>query len=470
MKRRIVVLISFFMLFVFAGSTDAQGSYSSEHIEDFQQTTIINTDGTIDVTEKITYDFGTDQRHGIFRIIPYTKLNKKGKKFKMTFENFSVVDQANQPYRFTKTDESRKITLKIGDPDTTITGKHVYIIRYIVSGALTYFSDHDELYWNVTGNEWDVPIAKTSSTIQLPRTVLDHDVNIVCYEGKKGSTNQCVSGKVGNMRVFESSDLDASEGMTVVVGFPKGHVAVLAPILITDFFETFMGRLVIIGLMIVGFLWYIAYPLWLPIKWWREGRDPKQISSGVVRAWFDPPKKDGRELTPAETGTLIDEHVNIKELAALIIHLAQRGYLQIVEKKKKEFVLVKHNSADKADKLLPFEKHFLTKVFKHKTHVSLKKSSSFRTAITSVTDDIYKQIVKDGFFPKDPDKVRKKYSIIVGVAAFTFNIFLAISAAVFGELCHERHLMAYVLQTLLNHSRTFLNRKNDNLHFKQTNK
>jgi len=50
----------------------------------------------------------------------------------------------------------------------TVTGVHSYVISYRVGGALTYFSDHDELYWNVTGNEWDVPINYVNSEITLP--------------------------------------------------------------------------------------------------------------------------------------------------------------------------------------------------------------------------------------------------------------------------------------------------------------
>ncbi|PIZ63221.1 hypothetical protein COY16_02485 [Candidatus Roizmanbacteria bacterium CG_4_10_14_0_2_um_filter_39_13] len=449
MKRFFVItswLILFGVLVVFPRISPI---YASESITNFQQSTIINTDGTIEVTEKIAYDFGGNQKHGIFRTIPYTKLNQEGKKYKMALMNFSVVDESGSSYSFTETDESGEITLKIGDPDTTITGKHIYEIRYSVSGALTYFSDHDELYWNVTGNEWDVPIAHVQSSVQIPRSVIISNTTSLCYRGKKGSSDQCIAGKAGSNLIFEDSDLGTSSGMSIVIGFPKGHVAVLESTLITDFFETFLGRLFLMGIMIVGFLWYIAYPLWLPIKWWREGRDPKQVSTGVVSAWFDPPRlkadrplgeKNNRLLSPAETGTLIDEQVNIKELAALIIHLAQRGYLKIVEKKKKEFDLIKQDMTGKSDELLAFEKHFLTKLFKDKTHVSLKKSSSFISLVTSTTDEIYEQTVKDGFFPEHPDKIRKKYTIIAGIAAFTFNIFLAISASVFGRIMPRKTL------------------------------
>ena len=84
MKYLSIFLTALFILLATPFVVKAQGVYSGEHISDFQQSTIINTDGTIEVTEKIAYDFGGNQKHGIFRTIPYTKLNQEGKKYKIS--------------------------------------------------------------------------------------------------------------------------------------------------------------------------------------------------------------------------------------------------------------------------------------------------------------------------------------------------------------------------------------------------
>ena len=62
--------------------------------------------------------------------------------------------------------------IKIGDPDTTITGEHQYEITYRVRGALNAFKDHDELVWNAIGIEWPVPIA--AANVDRPRAGRDH--------------------------------------------------------------------------------------------------------------------------------------------------------------------------------------------------------------------------------------------------------------------------------------------------------
>ena len=159
-------LKTLFILFVFFQLGNSV--WAQEQIQNFDTQIIINQDGTIGVEERITYDFGSLEKHGIYRNIPYIKTNKEGKKFKLEFENFSVTDETGSRYKYDKSVSSGKINLKIGDADKTITGVHNYIIRYRVSGALTYFSDHDELYWNVTGNGWPVPIEQARATVTSP--------------------------------------------------------------------------------------------------------------------------------------------------------------------------------------------------------------------------------------------------------------------------------------------------------------
>jgi len=128
-------------------SVETANTITGEHIKTFQSEIIINKDGTIDVKESIVYDFSTLNKHGIYRDIPFIKTNQDGKKFELGLDNVSVVDENGRSYKFVKSWIDEKILrLKIGDANRYVTGEHQYIISYKVSGALTYYSDHDELY------------------------------------------------------------------------------------------------------------------------------------------------------------------------------------------------------------------------------------------------------------------------------------------------------------------------------------
>src|SRR3989344_2766239 len=179
--RKLIFLFIFTLLFLFTSS-----SVFAEQINSFDATININKDGTISVLEKINYDFGSLSRHGIYRTIPTVKTNQNGKKYKLDFQIKSLTDGSGETYNFSPSYQGNDLQLKIGDADRTITGLHEYDISYNMSGALTYFSDHDELYWNITGNDWDVPIEKASATISLPEKLNASSIKLVCFTGYYG--------------------------------------------------------------------------------------------------------------------------------------------------------------------------------------------------------------------------------------------------------------------------------------------
>lgn len=403
-------------------------------IQDFSAKITVNQDGTIKVAEKLSYDFGSSAKHGIFRQIPVIKKNDAGKKFRLDLYVLSVTDAAGNRYPYTKSQVDSDLKLKIGDPDRTITGKHTYLINYQVGGALTYLADHDELYWNVTGNESEVPIRTVSTEVQLPARINPAEIKTVCYTGYLGSQEQlCSAAVTGNQVEFKSqTGLLPAQGLTIGVGFPKNIVAVLEPKPVVDFWKTWVGGLIQLLLILAAVFWYVGYPFWISLKWFRFGRDPKG-TLGDVRVWFDPPQiPSGRFLTPAETGALVDETVDLRDFSALIVHLAQRGYLKIAEKKKNDFYLMKNKEFDRDESLLPFEKEFLKGIFADKEELRLKKAK-INPTLKATADLLYTGLVKEKLFPESPDSIRKFYGIIAGVALVTLNLPLFFAAALFGR-------------------------------------
>ena len=182
------IFLTLIFFFIFASPAKA----IAEDIKDYTVKLNINKNGTVNVSEKINYDFGDLEKHGIYRTIPTIRTNEDGKKYQLDVSNISVTDENNNSYQYQTSYQgsNNDLSLKIGDPDHTITGLHIYIIDYTIRGDITYFSDHDELYWSVTGNEWNYSIDKVTSTVAFPKNLQTSDITLACFTGVFRSAEQ----------------------------------------------------------------------------------------------------------------------------------------------------------------------------------------------------------------------------------------------------------------------------------------
>ena len=428
MKRLFYYLICFFVsCFLLPFSVRA------EEIRDFTATITVAKDSSMTVSENITYDFGPVDRHGIFRTIPYTKTNDQGEKFKLDITGISVVDAQGVPYQMQQSSTADEITLKIGDPNATITGVHTYSINYTVTGAFVPFSDHDELYWNIVGTKWEVPIGKVKAVVELPFAPTTGDMQLSCYTGVYKSTAQGCTARYnsGIVTVDSTGSLSVGEGLSLVIGFPKNLLAITEATKVDTRWATIFGYIMSTLFALAGLCWYVIAPLWIIIHWFRTGRDPKG-TVGAAHVWFDVPKlKNGKALTPGETGTLVDETADLKDITATIVDLARRGYIKIVEQKKNDFYLEK--TAPKKDSGMDaFEKKLYTGIFDEKDSIHIK-DTDLAPAVTATKAELYETVVRDGLFPKNPQTQRTMYYVLAGVALFTGNALLAAVAFLFGR-------------------------------------
>jgi hypothetical protein len=312
----------------------------------FDVTIVIEPSGDLLITETIVQEFGSTERHGIFRNIP-NRL-RYDNEFDRVFpiDLISVNASADTPDDVETKEENGNFVIRIGDPDTTITGRHTYEIVYRVEGAMNGFDSHDELFWNVIGNEWEQSIGEMNVRVTASADV----TRVACFEGMFGSTAECNQAQITKKgdAVFSQSNLPAFEAMSVVVALPAGTVASTAPILDERWSldKAFSRTPVTIGggtgllLLVVGGLGVVM---------WRRGRDVRfrgsqvdQVMGGPVDAEtqavplfeknvsvveFAPPE----DLRPGQVGTLIDEEANTLDVSATIVDLAVRKYLVIEE-------------------------------------------------------------------------------------------------------------------------------------------
>jgi len=391
----------------------ALASDGVERVVSFNSDISIEKSSDIAVTESIDYYFPS-AKHGIYRYIPYAYTDKDNKKFYLKVSDVSVSrDGREETYK--QTYEGDNFVLKIGDADKTIDGNHKYKISYRLNGTINAFADHDELYWNVTGNNWTVPLAGVTAKVTSPAGPLDTK----CFTGTSGSTDQNCQRQTQDNTASFSSD----EPLTVVVGLQKGVVEVseknysVISNLISQ--KGLVAIILLFALPLIIPILVLAYCIKL-IK--RKGQD-LGVKYKTIAPEFAPPGK----LEPAQMGAILDEKVHDRDLTAEIIKLACDGYITIKEIKSglfgKDYELTAKKDLPKSKK--DYEIMIVDTLFDGNKSVKisdLKKRTTGQKDWQVVKDGVYADMAKSGYFVEDPQKVRNKY-LLVGVLMIFAGVF-----------------------------------------------
>ena len=214
------------LLVMFAWGMLAPATQAWE-IDSFETRLNIQSDSTVQVIETIVAEFGTESKHGIYRDIPIHYTDRAGQHFTIRLRVRSVTDRASRPWPYRLEENGRYLRLRIGSPQSTLTGRQIYQIVYdLQRGAIRFFPDHDECYWNMTGNEWAVPIEHAQGRIILPAPAAD--LRAVAYVGSYGSAMRVPETEIqvfpDRVALKPSRPLAPYEGMTVAVAWGKGLV------------------------------------------------------------------------------------------------------------------------------------------------------------------------------------------------------------------------------------------------------
>ena len=402
----------------------------AESITSFDSQIHIKSDSTFTVVERISYDFGDVARHGIYRDIPF-HYNARGGNFNIRIDVNSVTDEIGNSYPFTISRDGEYVHVKIGDANQTITGLHTYVITYSVGRAINYFSDHDELYWNVTGNQWQVPMQNVTAEVFFPEGIDSNALQFQCFTGNVGSTLECgkkslVSNSAGLAQEadFTAGAVLAGQNMTIVVGFPK--YVVTKP----TFWQNARDVIVdngILGLPAIVFV----FMFWL---WDKKGRDPKGKTTIVPQ--YEAPAG----LTPTEVGTIVDEKADNQDVSAELINLAVKGYLKITRLEKK---IIFFNVTDyqldmlKDGKDLPntFQRELMDGLFLNGLpNVALSQlKNTFYKHLEEIKKQVYQAVVLKGYFDKNPNTTRGAYAA-GGVVVIFLSFFFGFAISVFTGL------------------------------------
>ena len=196
---------------------------AEERIRDFEAELVVARDGMFRVTERIGYDFGTNRRRGIFREIPVRYGRGSAADYRIALDVEAVTDATGGERPYELSNEGRNRYIRIGDPNVRVDGHHDYHVRYRVRRGILWLEEHDEIYWNVTGNGWRVPMETVRFRISVPDGSAG-GLRVLCFTGRMGAIEtDCRSEVSGDEARFATTRrLGPGEGLTVVLALPKG--------------------------------------------------------------------------------------------------------------------------------------------------------------------------------------------------------------------------------------------------------
>ncbi len=298
---------------------------ADERILSFKSKITVALDGSMNVRETIQVRAEQKNiRRGIYRDFPTRYKDKLGNDYIVQFDVLNVKRDGITEDFHTEYLENG-VRLYVGSKDYFLpAGIYTYVIDYKTDRQLGFFENHDELYWNVTGNGWRFPIDKVIAEVRLPQAISMESLSLEAYTGNKGAagkdykTNITVDG----LARFESTrSFSAYEGLTLVTTWPKGFIAEpdLAQNIGYVLNDNFPLLLALLGLILIGLFYFFA--------WNKVGRDPEP---GVIFPHYVPEKG----FSPASMRYISKMSYDHKTFATAVVNLAAKGALSINESDK----------------------------------------------------------------------------------------------------------------------------------------
>jgi uncharacterized membrane protein len=403
----------YLLLFSFSSFVCAQEHFIIRH---YDVNVLVNKDASLEIDEIIDVDF-TTQRHGIFRMIPFRYplevLPQGAERAHRQMESRGYAKTIITDIRVdgweskVSTDGDYKV-IRIGSADKYVQGNVTYRIHYKILNTINFFSDHSELYLNLTGNQWPVPIEKVNFTIKLHEALPDTPDHFVA-SGAYGSRANNTQTAWSSNQTFAGSTteiLNKEEGVTVGMRFPK------------DFLKEpnfMLYRIEWLGLPLLIFM--LMYLIWR-----RYGKDHSQ----TVQTEFYPPK----DMSPSVAGYLIDDRLNKRDLTALVPYWGGGGYLQVIEHERntflglgedKEFEFVKLK--DLPASALSFERTLFNGIFNGRDKVKLSTlKNSFYQTMQAAKSELQSEVDRESFYERG-SRGLGIFFVVLGVASGIFGVF-----------------------------------------------
>ncbi len=425
-----VVLLALVVLAVFAPPVHGVRLEKSAVWKRLDVDLTVQPNGDLRVIETHEVAFTGGPFHYGYRSIPTDRLTG--------IDDVSVVDQSGRKYTSSSSGEpyTFRITEKEGDiyiywyfpygSDMT----KAWNVSYTVHGALRYYDSGDQLWWKAVFPDRTVPVRSSTVTVHLPGNVPveKYQAYFVKYTARKLDDH--------TVQFQTTEQVPPNTAFEIRVQFPHGLVAGSpAPwqqkLDRQEAYNKKWRPLVELLVGLVSLLLLVGGLIGLYLMWLKKGRDPRV---NLPADYLNEPPDD---LLPGQVGVLIDEKVDLRDVLAILIGLAHKGYIQIKEIEKKgflfsgkdfEYVLLK--SPDQT--LAPSEKKMIEAVFGERKHRKLSDlKDQFYVHLPELKKALYKEVVDKGLFVENPQKIRTRY-LILGIVVAVIGVLGLFPAAFLG--------------------------------------
>jgi uncharacterized membrane protein YgcG len=366
-----------------------------------------------------------NQNHGIERAIPKT-YDKHAVKLHID----TVTDDKGNGLSYTTYDSNDNEVLRIGDADSYVHGRQTYTITYSMQDVTKNFNDHDELFWNTNGTQWQQPFGEVAATLHLDKELASvYNGQLRCLQGAYGASNACQTKEAsqGDERIVtftSAGSLMPRENLSYVAGFKQASFAAYQPTTWERLYPTLLKLYLVLN--IGGCIALVIYAVHLA-----RSVGKSAPGKGVIVPEYTPPKDMSVLLSAVTIGKFN------KALTAQVIDLAVRHYIKIYEIDRKRLFGKKRSYeleiVKAIDDLAPEEQKFVQMLF-GSTEVGHRIDTDYmtktaRSSLQPLSKDMVEQAKTEGIYREDLKSLKKRYykkailALILGIVLLSPGVF-----------------------------------------------
>ena len=428
LKRRLlpaVLLASLTVPFVAFGTLPAQAA--DDQITSYVAEATLTGDGILKVKETVDLTAGGDT----FRRTLATRVRsdaEEDRTYAISNISATVNGQPAEGFDNKAIENGRELSLKAS-------GQTKVVYSYDVDNVVADSTEGREVSWPIVQG-YSASIPKAAVTVNVPFATW-----VTCFAGRVGSSMPCTTSQLAESAALqiEQNGIPAGGRLTFLTGLsdqatvqPNAEFKTrwsLGRAFTVD--STTLGLSVLllgIGVLAAAALWYF------------RGRDAGKTGEGAPER----PVLDGADgpqfaapdgIRPGQVGTVVDETADMVDITATLLDLAVRNYLTIVELPREshfgklDWELRRLNAG--GPELLPYEKALLDAVFAEGDTATVSTlGHALRPRLGLVREQLYADVVTQGWFASRPDAVRNRWTtaglVLLGAGAL-LTIVLAIA-------------------------------------------